>query len=77
MNEIEAGRQAARILNDEVFKSAIQQADDSYIEMWRHARTPGERERAHALQAALAAVISELEVIVGRGDVEEARRDSQ
>jgi hypothetical protein len=73
MDVIEKGHQAQRILNDPVFQEAVQAADDQFVYNWRNAPTIEDRERAHAMQAALQAVVQELEVIVGRADMEKAR----
>lgn len=72
---IKEGRVAARILSDKVFKKAVERADAQFIAQWRDAETVGEREQAHALQAALQQVIIELETIVGRGEVAESRQE--
>jgi len=74
MDEVEIGRQAARILNDDVFKLAVSMADDKFVDMWRHAPTPEERERAHALQSALVEVMKQLEIIAANGEIEAQRR---
>lgn len=74
MDAIEKGNQAQRILNDPVFQEAVQAADEQFIHDWRSAHTVEGRERAHARQAALQAVVQELEVIIGRADVERSRQ---
>jgi hypothetical protein len=74
MSEIESGRRAALILADPVFQEALRAADERFIYQWRHATTAADRERAHALQAALSVVIQELETIVGRGDIAQSRQ---
>ena len=75
MDEIQAGRQAEMLLSDPVFQLAVERADAAFVEQWRQATTRGEREQAHALQAALAQVLGELEIIVGRGDVAKTRSE--
>lgn len=74
MDEVEIGRQAARILNDDVFKLAVSMADDRFVDMWRTAETPEGRERAHALQAALVEVMKQLEIIAANGEIAAQRR---
>lgn len=74
MTDTERGHEAARILGSEVFRDAIAAADAHYVQKWRDAGTPEQREWAHAMQAALADVVMELEVIIGRGEMERARR---
>jgi hypothetical protein len=69
---IEDGHRAEMILQDEVFIRAVTQTDARFVQQWRDAATPEERERAHALQAALIAVVRELGII--RDDGEIARR---
>jgi hypothetical protein len=72
---IEDGHRAALILRDEIFLRAVEAADERFVRQWRYAHTAEERERAHALQAALAEVIKELEVIVGAGEVAKSRHE--
>jgi hypothetical protein len=66
---IAAGRHATRLLEDAVFLDAVKRADSAFVERWRAATTPEERERAHALQAALTEVLVQLYVIAGDGDM--------
>lgn len=74
MDEIQDGHTAQRILDDPVFQRAVQMADEDFVQQWRFAKTPEGRERAHALQAALAEVVRQLEIIVGGGAVAAARK---
>lgn len=69
---IREGYAAERILNDPVFQKAIAAADEAFVSEWRRAETPQGRESAHALQKALARVVEELEILMGRRDFEEA-----
>lgn len=69
---IREGYAAERILNDPVFQKAVEAADETFVAEWRRAETSQGRERAHAMQAALARVVEELEILMGRRDFEEA-----
>ncbi len=67
------GRHAQRILDDDVFRLAVDMADDAFVDQWRRADTPQERERAHALQAALQEVLTQLKIIAGNGEIAAAK----
>lgn len=73
MDEIQAGQQAERILNDPVFQMAVQQLDADIVQKWREAGTPEEREQMHALQVALDALITQFGIIIGRGEFSAAQ----
>lgn len=68
---VKEGRVARRILGDSTFQKAVKMADERFVEDWREAETVEDRERAHAKQAALDAVVGQLKTIADRGYVEE------
>jgi hypothetical protein len=74
MDEISVGIEARKILESTAFQQAVQQAEENVLLRWRTGKTVEERELAHAHAVALAEVIQELEVLVGRGEVAEHRR---
>lgn len=76
--DIERGRQAARMLDDAVFNGAVEDARQRFYEEWLSAGTPADREAAWAKTHALNAVGDSLRRTVSEGDfAEEALRRSQ
>lgn len=77
MNDIQAGRQAERMLDDEVFQRAVQRADENYVQEWRESATVDERERAYMKQKVLHDVVKELRGIVNRGTYAEHEKEKE
>lgn len=75
MNDIQAGRQAERMLDDEVFQRAVQRADETYVQEWRESNTVEARERAFMKQKVLDDVVKELRGIVNRGTYAEHEKE--
>lgn len=71
MNDLQMGQQAKRLMKDEVFLAAVASLDGRIVQRWRKAATSREREKAHADQRLLRALIQELETIIGNGEYEE------
>lgn len=69
--EVREGRQARRILEDDVFQKAMRMADEDTVQQWRQAETVEEREQAHAQQAALGIVEKQLRALKSRVEWEE------
>lgn len=74
-DKIKEGNVARRILEDDVFQKAVDTADERFVEEWRTAEDVDGRERAHAKQEALQAVVEQLKVIVDRGEFEEHQQE--
>lgn len=70
-DKVKEGRVAARILADDVFRKAVDMAEESIITEWRNANDVEVRERAHAKLGALEEVLHQLRVLKERGEVEE------
>ena len=63
--DIRKGRRAQQILDDPVFREALEMADEQIIEEWREAETTEEREHRHAQQKALPIIKRQLRVLAG------------
>lgn len=70
-------KEARRVLDSPVFRDALEAAERNYIQAWKHARTPFEREAAHAKVSVLDDVAKELRAIIARGDMQVARAARQ
>lgn len=70
---------AQALKGDTVLQEAFATADARYVQEWREADTPEEREAAHAKMRALQHVQRELDIIVADGQHAEyaARRSAQ
>lgn len=70
-------KEARRVLESDVFREALETAERNYIQAWKVARTPLEREAAHAKVSVLDDVAKELRAIIARGDMQAARAARQ
>lgn len=74
---VRKGKNAERILDDDVFQEAVATLDANIIQEWREALTEDARERAHVKQAVLEQLVGELRSIMNDGVFEEDRRESE
>jgi hypothetical protein len=68
----EKGNRAKTLLNDEMFKEAVDVVDEALIHAWRDAQCPDERDQIWQRQRALADIVRTLEIYVESGALEEA-----
>lgn len=72
MDPVERGRQAKRLLGDDVFQAAENEARSDIMEMWEHGETVEDREAAHGRLSGLGAIRTVLERYAAEVDVFEA-----
>lgn len=70
---IARGERASKIIGDEVFVDAVQQADALFTQEWKSATDTARREAAWAKSAALDEVVRVLRSIMDNGKVATAR----
>jgi hypothetical protein len=71
------GDRVAEILRDEAFETAVEAVRRKYIDASLAGKTVEEREAARTAYAVLGEVLSQLKVIVGRGEMAQAELDRQ
>lgn len=69
------GEHAQQLLDDETFRTVVQEIESQTIGHWRAAQEPLERERAWAICKALDLLLNELRVHVDRAKVAVDERD--
>ena len=62
---------AQRILDDPTMQEVFDALDAEYVRIWRRAIDLGERERAHAGQAALAAIRKQVQIFADEREIAE------
>lgn len=67
------GQKAKDILESDVFREAVQTAEDAITQEWREGKSPTDRESAHAKLRALTEVVRQLRIMMGQGEYEHAR----
>lgn len=75
MNEIERGRLAAEVINNEVYASAYDLIEREIIGTWRDAKDPETRERLHLSLKLLSKVRVVLESAMKSGEIERQKLD--
>jgi hypothetical protein len=63
------GQRAAAILDADVFKDALQIAEEAIIMEWRGATQPARREAIHAKLMALDEIVTQLRAIMDTGTI--------
>jgi hypothetical protein len=64
---IRKANEATRILESDVYKEAVKEAEQAIIQQWRAAETPTKRESAHGKLLALDEIETQLRVLMDRG----------
>lgn len=75
MNEIERGRLAAEVINNEVYASAYDLIEREIIGAWRDAKDTESRERLHLSLKLLSKVRQVLESAMQSGEIERKKLD--
>lgn len=70
---IRRGQVARRLLSDPIMSEAFERADQLFVEEWRNATTPADREVAWSKVTALEEVQRVLQQIASNGELLEAR----
>ena len=68
----EEGNRAKTLLNDEMFKKAVDVVDEALIHAWRDSQCSDERDQIWQRQRALSDIVRTLEIYVESGELEAA-----
>lgn len=68
---IRRGERASALMNDPVFREAVDRAAERFYELWLSSTVPADREAAWAKTHALGAIEDELRAIIADGEVAE------